>query len=99
VYEAEGKPGTVLEVQAHFRVREPDELTPKAAFRGKILAGELEITSSTKPSQLEEIKGWKKTDCYIEHCYRYSSKGVYIFFQYNEAENELTDISVGPDKR
>ncbi len=101
LYSTAADPGALTEIQAHFRVLEPDELTPKGkGFSGTITIDDVAITPSLKPAELEDkLTKWRNTGCHIDHCYRFACKGVYVFFQFNEDENELTDISIGPDKR
>ena len=101
LYETGASPGALTEIQAHFRVLEPDDLTPKGSgFKGKIVIDNVEITPALKPAALEDkLEKWRNTGCHIDHCYRFANKGIYIFFQFNADENELTDVSIGPDRR
>lgn len=93
--------GTVSEIQAYFSVPEQNDVTPKGSgYSGSITIDGTKITSSLSATDMKaKLKKWKVTDSYLEHSYRMASKGLYIYFQYNEAETKLTKISIGPDKK
>lgn len=92
--------GTVSEVQFYYYVPEANNVTPKGQFSGTIKIDNLVVSRNlTSKQMLAKLKKWNKTDSYIEHSYRMASKGLYIYFQFNDAEDGLVKISVGPDKR
>ena len=93
--------GIVSEVQYYFHVAESNNVTPDGpAFSGKIKVDKLEVIRNlSATTMLSKLKNWEKTDSYIEHSYRMASKGLYIYFQFNDSEDKLEKISVGPDKK
>jgi hypothetical protein len=92
--------GTVSEIQAHYSVPDPNNVTPNGNFTGKITIDKLKLNSSVSAVEMKaKLKKWKVTDSYIEHSYRMASKGLYIYFQYNDNETQLLKISIGPDKK
>ncbi|CAN5290557.1 hypothetical protein BH09BAC5_BH09BAC5_22840 [soil metagenome] len=92
--------GTVTEFQIYFKVDESNEVTPNGnGFNGNLMVDKLKIDASLSASKmLSKLSKWKKTDSYIEHSYRMASNGLYIYFQFNDAETALLKISIGPDK-
>lgn len=92
--------GTVSEAQFYYYVPEANNVTPKGQFSGTIKIDKLVVSRNlTSKVMLAKLKKWTKTDSYIEHSYRMASNGLYIYFQFNDAEDGLVKISVGPDKR
>lgn len=92
--------GKISEVQCYFSVPEPNNVTPKGTFTGTLKVDKLEVTGSlTATEMLKKLKKWKKTDSYLEHSYRMASKGLYIYFQFNDDETRLVKLSCGPDLR
>jgi hypothetical protein len=92
--------GDVSEIQFHFSVPEANDVTPKSTFLGSLKVDKLTVTQSlSATTMLAKLKGWKKTDSFLEHSYRMASKGIYIYFQFNASETSLVKVSVGPDKR
>lgn len=92
--------GTVSEIQFYFYVPEPNNVTPNGQFGGSIKVDKLVVTKNlSAKTMLSKLKSWSKTDSYIEHSYRMASKGLYIYFQFNDNEDQLVKISVGPDKK
>ncbi len=92
--------GIVSEFQIHFKVTEANDVTPTGdGFQGNLSVDNLIITEVlTAEGMLSKLKKWKKTDSYMEHSYRMASKGLYIYFQFNDDENRLLKVSIGPDK-
>jgi hypothetical protein len=93
--------GTVSEAQFYFHVAESNNVTPDGpAFSGTIKVDKLVVSRNlSATTMLAKLKKWEKTDSYIEHSYRMASKGIYIYFQFNDSEDKLVKISVGPDKK
>lgn len=93
--------GTVAEVQYHYHVAESNNVTPTGStFSGTLKVDKLVVTRDlSSKTMLSKLKNWEKTDSYIEHSYRMASKGLYIYFQFNESEDKLEKVSVGPDKK
>lgn len=91
--------GNVNEVQFHYNVPEPNEVTPKGTFTGSITVEKLKASKYTTYEDVKKaLKKWTLGDSYMEHNYRYNNDKVYIYFQFNDAETELQKISVGPQK-
>jgi hypothetical protein len=93
--------GTVSEIQAHYSVPSANDVTPKGdGYSGKLTVDKLKVTSSLTATEMKaKLKNWKVTDSYLEHSYRMASSGIYIYFQFNEAETQLVKVSIGPDKK
>jgi hypothetical protein len=92
--------GQVTEFQLHFSVPDPNEVTPKGdGFKGTFKVDKLTVTENLTPDEMmKKLKGWKKTDSYIEHSYRMAYKSVYIYFQFNDSETMLIKTSIGINK-
>ncbi|MFM7024422.1 MAG: hypothetical protein ACKOXB_15750 [Flavobacteriales bacterium] len=92
--------GTISEVQVYFSAPEANNVTPTGLYRGSMKVGGLALNASlTAEKMLQKLKKWKKTDSYMDHSYRMTNKGLYIYFQFNDSENTLIKASIGPDKR
>lgn len=92
--------GIISEVQIYFNVPEANNVTPKGTYNGLLKIDKMTITSALDATtMLAKLKGWKKTDSYIEHSYRMARNGFYIYFQFNDSETGLVKVSIGPDKR
>jgi hypothetical protein len=92
--------GRVTEVQFHFSIPKPNNVTPKLGYTGAVKIDKLKVDGSLSATKmLASLKKWKKTDSFIEHSYRMASNGLYIYFQFNDAETMLEKISIGPDKK
>lgn len=92
--------GSFSEFQIHFFVPEANNVTPTSGFVGKIKVDKLIVTSALTAAQMrKKLKGWKETESYLDHSYRMSSNGIYIYFQFNQDDTKLHKISIGPDKR
>lgn len=93
--------GRVSEVQVYFHVAEANNVTPNGdGFSGTAKVDKLKVTIGLGATEmLSTLKKWKKTDSYIENSYRMASKGLYIYFQFNQSETSMVKISIGPDKR
>lgn len=92
--------GLISEFQTYFSIPEPNNVTPSKGFVGTIKIDKLVVTAALTPAvMMKKLKGWNKTDSYLSHSYRMASKGLYIYFQFNDDETSLVKISIGPDKR
>lgn len=93
--------GTMNEFQVYLSPpAEPNNVTPSGTFSGSVKIDKLVCTASlTSNDMLKKLKGWKKTDSYIDHSYRMAKGGLYIYFQFDDSENKLIKISIGPDKK
>lgn len=93
--------GIVNEFQLHYKVSDPNDVTPNGnGFKGSLKIDKLVVTSSLTPELMQsKLKAWKKTDSYIEHSYRMSNGPLYIYFQFNENETGLEKVSIGPNTK
>lgn len=93
--------GKVSEIQYYVSMApEPNNVTPKGYCTTPIKIDKLSVTSNLSATEMmKKLKGWTKTDSYMEHNYRMASKGLYVYFLFNDSETQLIKISVGPDKR
>ena len=92
--------GKMSEMQIHFSIPEPNNVTPKTGFTGILKIEKLTITSSTTLATLKgKLKGYNETESYLEHSYRLAKNGVYFYFQFDKSETQLVKVSFGPDKR
>lgn len=92
--------GKISEMQIHFSIPEPNNVTPKSGFTGKLAIENLRVTSSTSLAIIKEkLTGYTETESYIEHSHRLAKDGLYIYFQYDKTDTQLIKVSVGQDKR
>ncbi|MBP6022961.1 DUF7738 domain-containing protein [Ferruginibacter sp.] len=92
--------GELSEVQFYIAQGDTNAVSPKGFFVGKMKIEKLKISSDLSWQNVKEkLKDYKQTDSYIEHNYRLSNKGLYIYFQFNKEETTLLKISVGKDQR
>lgn len=88
--------GIVSEFQLHYKVSDPNNVTPKGnGFKGLLKVDKLVVTSSLTPAlMLSKLKKWKKTDCYIEHSYCMTNGPLCIYFHFNKNETALEKVSI-----
>jgi len=92
--------GKISEMQIHFSIPEPNNVTPKTGFTGTLEIEKLTINSSTSFETLKnKLEGYKETESYLEHSHRLAKDGLYIYFQYDKTDNQLIKVSFGQDKR
>ena len=92
--------GKISELQVHFSMPEPNDVTPKTGFTGTLKIEKLTITSSTSYETIKDkLKGYSETEAYLEHSHRLAKNGVYFYFQFDKTETYLVKVSVGQDKR
>ena len=93
--------GVVKEFQIHFKVETVTSNTPTGeTFTGTFKVDKLVVTKYLTPDEMKKkLTKWSVTDSYIEHSYRMASKGIYIYFQFNDSETMLLKCSIGPDKK
>lgn len=90
--------GNVAEIQFYFSDIAKNEVSPKNIFVGSVKIDKLNVDASlTYVTLKEKLSKWKTTTSYLSHSYRYSNKGIYIYFQFNETEDRLQKISIGKD--
>ncbi len=93
---------TVSEIQFYFNFKAGDSnaVAAKEVFTGVLKIETLKITGNETPDLMKEkLKDYKVTDSYMEHNFRLSNKGLYIYFQFNDEEDKLMKISIGKDSR
>jgi len=92
--------GNISELQVHFYVSEPNEVTPKGTYQSIVKIDKLKASRSTdKETMLKKLSNWEKTDSYMEHSYRMSNGSIYIYFQFSKDEQMLEKISIGKNKK
>ena len=92
--------GKISELQVHFSIPEPNNVTPKTGFTGTLKIETLTITSSTSLETLKStLKGYTETESYLEHSHRLAKDGVYFYFQFDKTDTQLVKVSFGQDKR
>ena len=91
---------SLLEVQFYLSEVTPNTVTPTGIYKGNFSIEKVSITKDFTSTDLKEkLKDYKHTDSYMEHVYRISKMGLYIFFQYSDDEQTLQKISIGKDMR
>lgn len=89
----------LTEIQLYFAPAET-KTCPLNMYNGQGSVEKLRLASNlTSAGVLRKLKKYKNTESYTEHNYRLASKGIYIYFQFNDAENKLLKVSIGPDRR
>jgi len=92
--------GKISEMQIHFSIPEPNDVTPKTGFTGTLKIEKLTITSSTSLETLKsKLKGYTESESYLEHSHRLAKDGVYFYFQFDKTDTRLVKVSFGQDKR
>jgi hypothetical protein len=92
--------GKISELQVHFSIPEPNNVTPKIGFTGTLKIETLTITSSTSfETLLSKLEGYAETESYMEHSHRLAKDGLYIYFLYDTTDTQLLKVSIGQDKR
>ena len=92
--------GKISELQVHFSIPEPNNVTPKTGFTGTLKVETLTITSSTSfETLLSKLEGYAETESYMEHSHRLAKDGLYIYFLYDTTDTQLLKVSIGQDKR
>jgi hypothetical protein len=92
--------GKISEMQIHFSITDPNEVTPKSGFVGKFTIEKLTINSSTSLETLKKkLKGYTESDSYLEHSHRLAKDGVYFYFQFDKTDTKLVKVSFGKDMK
>jgi hypothetical protein len=88
------------EIQFYLAQGDTNRVTPTGFFVGKMHVENLKVTSAITPAELKnKLKDYIETNSYMEHSFRLSYKGLYIYFLFNKEETQLLKISVGKDTR
>lgn len=92
--------GGVSELQIYFSEPESNNVTPKSVYTGSFKVEKISVVKDLSYEKLKsKLKEYKLTDSYMEHSYRYSKDGIYIYFQYSTDEQKLLKVSMGIDKK
>lgn len=92
--------GTVIEIQFHYKVIEPNELTPVGNFNGSIQVDKQILTTRLTPSEMKKnLRKWKEEKTYADNAYRMSNGIFYTYFQFDTSETSLVRVSVGKEKK
>lgn len=89
----------LLEIQVFFAPIEGN-IPPKYTFAGTATVENVKLGANLAAQNLlPQLKKYKQTESYTEHNYRLAYKGVYVYFLFNDSEQGLVKVSVGPDRR
>ena len=92
--------GVISEVQFYTASIDTNSVTPKGYFTGKMQIEGLKISGNLSWQEVKDkLKDYKQTESYMEHNYRLSFRGLYIYFLFDAAETTLKKISIGKDMR
>lgn len=90
----------LLEIQLFFAPGETNNVSPKGTYSGQAHIEKVQLNANlASQTLLRKLKKYEQTDSYSEHNYRLSYKGVYIYLLFNDTEQNLKKISIGPDRR
>lgn len=79
---------------------EKNTIMPDSYFKGKFIIEKLTLTTETTISQLRAaLPGYRESDSYMDHNFRLSKDGIYLYFLYDADEQRLIKVSIGKDKR
>ena len=92
--------GILSEIQLYFAAPDTNSVSPKGLYTGKLQIEGLKVSSNLAWTEVKEkLKDYALTDSYMEHNYRLSYKGLYIYFLFDADETTLRKISIGKDKK
>jgi hypothetical protein len=92
--------GIVSEIQIYFEGMDTTGIPPNEVFTGVLKIEKLRITGTVNSNDVKEnLKDYKLSDSYIEHTYRFSLNGIYLYILFNDAEDKLLKLSIGKDMR
>ena len=92
--------GKLIEIQVHFGGVEPNNVTPTGNYTGNAMVEKLTVNAGlASQNMMASLKKYAQTESYTEHNFRMAYKGVYIYFLFNDNEQSLMKISIGPDKK
>jgi hypothetical protein len=92
--------GVINELQVFFMDIEPNEVTPKNTTNASVKIEKLKITRDLcKADMLKGLSKWRQTESYLDHSFRMSKGGIYIYFQFSDDEMQLRKISIGRDNK
>jgi len=96
------KDGTYLnevsELQIYYGSVSSEKNLPSNFFSGSFTIDKLKVTSGLNPQAVRSaLKKWQNKEAYLPHSYRYNNDKVYIYFRFNDEENQLLQISIGPN--
>ena|SRR5687767_3893859 len=91
--------GKVSEMQVYYTAADTFDTSPKGFFKGSIKVDKLNVDATLTPDLMrKKLSDWKESAAYMDHTYRMSSKGIYIYFQFSQDEKSLVKLSIGKDK-
>jgi hypothetical protein len=93
--------GKVSEVQVYFPGYPTNSVAPKNYFKGTVNLDGLKISATAKvtPDKVRKaLKAWKNTDSYMDHNFRFEKRGMYLYTQFNDADNAITKLSIGKSR-
>lgn len=93
------KKKNITEIQVRFSNHDNDEINTNQAFPGTVLVDDFVITKNLTPNRVTTglSSEWHKESCSLEHEIKMLYNHTYIYFKFNEEENELSMIAIGRD--
>ena len=86
----------VSEFQVFYGPVPTEKNLPKNFFSGNVTVEKLNVTAGLNPQAVRSaLKKWNTKDSYVNHAYRYDNGKVYIYFTFNDEENQLIQLSIG----
>jgi hypothetical protein len=93
--------GNLLEVQIYYPGHEINNVSPTGNYKGALKLGKLNmpVSGEVTIAQLKKkMKGWKETNSYMDHNFRFEKKGIYIYVQFDATDSKVLKVSIGPDR-
>lgn len=93
--------GKLIEVQIYYPGHEENSVSPTGNYKGTLKIGKLNMPVSGQMTLAElrkKMKGWKETNSYMEHNFRFEKKGIYVYAQFDTSDSKILKFSIGPDR-
>ena len=83
-----------------FLKKDISSITPQELHHGSLMIENLKIDAGLTLATLRSsLSMYEVRNAYQPHNYRLFYKGINIFFEFNEEETNLMDVSIGPDNK
>ncbi|MEP6674641.1 MAG: hypothetical protein ABJA78_05785 [Ferruginibacter sp.] len=91
--------GTISEAHIYFQLKKDNDVTPSHVFTGSFKVENMEVSSKLSKADISsQLKDYTEAPHYIPHTFRFSYKGIYLYFHFNNTDTQVTEVSIGPDK-